>query len=71
MNVLLQLGENSGVISLCYLHLCLHGSDELWKSLLLFIYVLCFIYDLAWSPMLVDCFGQVIVSVFRESIYAR
>ena len=36
----------------------LHGSDELWKSLLFFIYKLCFIYDLALSPMLVDALAK-------------
>ena len=51
--------------------MCLLGSDELGKSLLLFIYVLNFICDLASSPMLVDALAEVIASIIREGIYAR
>ena len=49
--------DQDHIICNCYM-MCLHGSDELWKSLLLFIYVLYFIYDLACSPMLVDAFAK-------------
>ena len=47
------LPDEDHIICNCYM-MCLLGSDELWKSLLLFISMLCFIYDLACSPMLVD-----------------
>ena len=49
--------DQDHIICNCYM-MCLHGSDELWKSLFLFIYVLCFIYDLASSPMLVDALAK-------------
>ena len=58
------------ILSVTATWLCLHGTDELWKSLLLFIFVVFYL----WSCMLADasgCLGQVIVSIFREGIYAR
>ena len=38
---------------------------------LVHLYMLSFIYDLACSKMLVDALAEVIVSIIRESIYAR
>ena len=41
-------------------------SDELWKSVLLFISMLCFIYDPACSPMLVDALAKKLLVLYER-----